>query len=323
MPAPMPLTKPWWMFSWWPSSSRRSISRSCSSYSDRNNADAVSEYTAKFTPSAVTVAPSAAGLPPWGTRTGFTSGGWLSNNGRGISTGALAESRELFGKLDERFEGGLGSEVVLSTGRLISFKIEPQRCPDGPGSTQPEDDPAAIGKADANPLLAGDRSIHRIVVGKVVGIGNPEAAKALADEVGQPGTQVADQLAGNGAVDLLIIVAGIVVAAIGRPVVLDDGVDILPARREDVEPQQDRPQAVFLAHVVGAGAGAFLAADGNPAGVEQVAEEFPASRRLVHFNAELFRHTVGGGAGRHGPGDAGESFVVAGRQVRVGGKQRE
>ena len=38
---------------------------------------------------------------------------------------------------------------------------------------------------------------------------------------------------------------------------------------------------VLLAHMVGAGAGALLAANADKAGVEQVAEELPAGGRLV------------------------------------------
>ena len=94
----------------------------------------------------------------------------------------------------------------------------------------------------------------------------------------------------------------------------------LLADGEDVEPEQDRPEAVLLADVVGAGAGALLAADGGEAGVEQVAEELPARGRLVHADAELGGDPVGGAAGRHRAGDAGEARGVAGGEVRVGGE---
>ena len=79
----------------------------------------------------------------------------------------------------------------------------------------------------------------------------------------------------------------------------------------------------FSRTVVGAGAGAFLAAQGGEAGVEQGAEELPAGRRLVAADPELGRHPVGGGGRRHGAGDAGDAAPVAWCKVGVGGEQGE
>ena len=107
------------------------------------------------------------------------------------------------------------------------------------------------------------------------------------------------------------------------PVVAHDLGDALSAVDEDVEPEQHRPDAVLLAHVVGAGAGALLAADGGQPGIEQVAEELPAGRRLVALDAELLGDAVGGGAGRHGAGDAGKPLGIARRQMGVGGEHGE
>ena len=117
--------------------------------------------------------------------------------------------------------------------------------------------------------------------------------------------------------------ARIVVAAVGRPVLPDDVEGALAANGEDVQPQQHRPETVLLADMVRTGAGAFLAADRRHAGVEQIAEELPAGRRLVHADAELFRDTVGRAAGRHGARDALQPAPVAGRQMRVGGEHRQ
>ena len=99
--------------------------------------------------------------------------------------------------------------------------------------------------------------------------------------------------------------------------------DALLARRQDVEPEQHGPEAVLLAHVVRAGAGAFLAADGGHAGVEQVAEELPAGRGLVDADVLGRGYAVGGAAGRHRAGDAGQALAIAGRQMGVGGERRE
>ena len=105
--------------------------------------------------------------------------------------------------------------------------------------------------------------------------------------------------------------------------VAHDHVDALLARRQHVEPEQHGPQPVLLAHMVRAGAGRFLAADGDAAGIEQVAEELPAGRRLVHLDAELLGHPIGSGAGRHRAGNAGDSGGIARRMRCVGGEDGE
>src|SRR5690606_749978 len=103
----------------------------------------------------------------------------------------------------------------------------------------------------------------------------------------------------------------------GRPMLAHDLVDALLPAREDIEPEQHSPEAILLAHMVRSRAGAFLSANGHPAGIEQIAEEFPASGSLVHLDAELFRHPVGRRAGGHGAGDTGDAALVARRQMRV------
>src|SRR6185437_16255562 len=111
-------------------------------------------------------------------------------------------------------------------------------------------------------------------------------------------------------VDLFIVVPRIVVPPVDGPVVAHDLVDALLALRQDVEPEQHGPDAVLLAHMVGAGARAFLAADGDPAGIQQIAEELPAGRGLVHLDTELFGDAIGRGAGRHRARDAGDAVGV-------------
>ena len=97
----------------------------------------------------------------------------------------------------------------------------------------------------------------------------------------------------------------------------------LPAHCEDVQPEQHGPEAVLFPDVVGAGAGALLAAQRRHAGIEQVAEELPAGRCLVAGDAEPFRDPIGSGARRHGSRDAFEAGLVARREMGVGGKQSE
>src|SRR6185312_8968154 len=233
------------------------------------------------------VAPRASPLPPRGTSCGFRRSIVSSDDRGGISAGTFPDSGKLLGELDEGLEGGLSVEIVLSTGGLISFEVEPQRSAHSAGSAEPEDDTAAVDEADTNALPPADRAIHRIVIGEVIGIGDLQAAKALTDQPRQLGAQVVDQRIRLARIHFFIVVPRIIVAAIDRPVVLDDGVDALLAHGKDVEPEQHGPEPVLLAHMVRTGAGALLAADRHTPGVQQIAEELPPRRRLVHFDAVL------------------------------------
>lgn len=61
---------------------------------------------------------------------------------------------------------------------------------------------------------------------------------------------------------------------------------------QDLEPAEDRPDAVLFPDVGRAGTEAFLAADLNLIGIEKISEEFPAGWRLVAANVELFADHV-------------------------------
>ena len=161
---------------------------------------------------------------------------------------------------------------------LVALDVDAERGAGGAGAGEAEDDAAAAFEHDADALVRRDRAVDRIVVGEVVGGGDLEAGELGAGEGGELGAQAVHQRVGGGGVDPLVVVAGVVVAAVFLPVRLDDLLGRLLARGEDVEPEQHRPEAVLLADMVGAGAGALLAADGGHAGVEQVAEELPAGR---------------------------------------------
>ena len=78
-----------------------------------------------------------------------------------------------------------------------------------------------------------------------------------------------------------------------------------------------------LAHMRGTGARALLAANGNAARVEQVAEELPAGRRLAHSDSALGGNPVGRAAGGHRRRDTGLPSAIPGGQVRIGGQDRE
>ena len=117
--------------------------------------------------------------------------------------------------------------------------------------------------------------------------------------------------------------ARIDVAAEAAPVVLHDGLHRLLAHRQDVQPEQHGPQAVLLAHMVRAGAGAFFAAQRAHAGIEQVAEELPAGRGLVAGNAQRLRDAIDRAAGRHRARDALQPRRITRDQLGIGRQHRQ
>ncbi len=121
----------------------------------------------------------------------------------------------------------------------------------------------------------------------------------------------------------LVVVARIHVATVARPVLAHDFFHRLLAHREDVQPEQHRPQSVFFAHVIRAGAKAFLAAQGHFSRIHQVAEKLPAGGRFKAGNVQGLRHAIHRRAGRHRTRHAGQALAVGGHQRGVGGEQRE
>ncbi len=121
----------------------------------------------------------------------------------------------------------------------------------------------------------------------------------------------------------LVVVARIDIAAVFRPVAVHYLLDREAASGEDVEPEQHRPEAILFAHMAGAGAEAFLAAERDLAGIHQVAEELPAGRRLVTGHAEFPGNAVGRRTRRHRARDARQPGRVARRQRGIGGDEGE
>ncbi len=168
-------------------------------------------------------------------------------------------------------------------------------------------------------MFAG-RAINGIMIGEVVGLFDPEAIDARAGQAGKLAAQVSHQLRRNIGIDGFIVVASVIIAPETCPMVVRDCLHTFLAHRQNVEPEQNGPQTIFFAHMVGAGAGAFLAADRHLAAVEKIAEEFPAGRGFIHADTEFFRHAVGGGARRHGTGNALDTAFIARRQMGICGQ---
>ena len=121
-----------------------------------------------------------------------------------------------------------------------------------------------------------DRAVDRIRVREIVAALDREAAERLARKIREPAAEVVHEVAGGLRLEILVVVAGIEIPAERGPVVAHDPVCRLPENGQDVEPEKHGPEPVLLPDVVRSRASAFLSAQGNQAGVEQVREVLPA-----------------------------------------------
>ena len=117
--------------------------------------------------------------------------------------------------------------------------------------------------------------------------------------------------------------ARIIVAAIICPVLRQNLRHRLLAHRQNVQPQQNRPQPVLFADMIRPGAETFLATDGRPPGIQQVAKEFPPGRGFKRCNPQPFGNPVSGSRGRHRPRHPLQPGLVARCQMRIGSQHRQ
>src|SRR3546814_4308375 len=69
-----------------------------------------------------------------------------------------------------------------------------------------------------------------------------------------------------------------------------------------------------------AGAEAFFTADRHLAGVEQIAEQFPAGRCFMQRHVQRFGELLGRTTGWHCTSDAAHAVTTAGSQLSIGGE---
>ena len=241
-------------------------------------------------------------------------------HGGALHAGALPDLRQGVDGLDQILQRRLGVEVEGTAGGDVALQVDPQGGPLGAGAREPQHHPAAVVEQHPQALARADRTVHRVGVAEIVGGADRAAGEPLARQGGEhPGDPVVEAVggvAGHG----FVIVAGVVVAAEAAPVARHHLCHRAAAHRQDLQPEEHRPEAVLLADVVAAGAEALLTAEGDAAGIEQVAEELPARGCLEAGDAQGVGHHVGRGAGGHGAGHAGQAFRVAGGQGGVGGE---
>ena len=93
--------------------------------------------------------------------------------------------------------------------------------------------------------------------------------------------------------------------------------------RQNIKPEQNRPQPVFLANVIRTCTETFLAAESNAFVIEKVAKEFPTGRSFVVINSQLARNVVQRLTGDHRARNADKPLTVARHQSRIGCQNRQ
>ncbi len=161
-------------------------------------------------------------------------------------------------------------------------------------------------------------AVDGIGIAEVIAQRDLELSHTCAGQPGEPFPQGLHDLGADRAVHAFVVVPAVDIAAVPPPVVADDLLDGLLPDGEDVEPEQHGPEAVLLADVIGAGAEALLAAERDAPGIEQIAEELPARRRLVARDVEGLGDTVDGLARRHRARDPLEPVPVARHEFGIG-----
>mmetsp|Transcript_2942 Transcript_2942/g.6275 ORF Transcript_2942/g.6275 Transcript_2942/m.6275 type:complete len:591 (-) Transcript_2942:578-2350(-) len=179
-----------------------------------------------------------------------------------------------------------------------------------------EDESGSILEDEADALIFGEAAVDRILVLEHVGLLYGHAVDASANHILLLLHHSVHHVRRRRLVDALVVIPGIVVTTILRPVrlanVLDakerlGGVRVL--RRQDLKPRHHCPHAILLTNVVAACAERLLSANegcvrgcgGEDVGarVHQIAKELPSSRHLEERNAKLLRYKVHGHRGRH------------------------
>lgn len=257
----------------------------------------------------------------------------LSADIRLSAANELLQLEEVGGELDVVLEVVLGVEAVGARVGGVLLDVEADGGAGGAGAGQADDDAGAVVELDVDALVLADAAVE-VGVGEVAGVEDLAAADGGADELAALGADelvdMRDHLGGGLALAALVVVAGEEGAAIGVPEVLLNALDagggtgLLANTSDDVEPGDDGPETVLLADVVRAGAERLLTADAHLVGVEETAEELPASGDLVRLDTLLLGDKVDGARGRHGAGKAVDTLLLeVGDELGVVGNDGE
>mmetsp|Transcript_39095 Transcript_39095/g.99270 ORF Transcript_39095/g.99270 Transcript_39095/m.99270 type:complete len:351 (-) Transcript_39095:1085-2137(-) len=258
-----------------------------------------------------------------GRHVASAQGGGSSDDGRRVAARVRLQRRELHCDGRQRLDNfeGVPAEVAGRIGILL--KVQADRRAGDAGAGEPENDAGAVRENEAEALVLRHAQVHGVAVLEDVIDGDLHALDGLADEVTRVVGHQLHHLLRLWLVNALVVVPGVIVAAVLLPMRVGDVLDAHQLSRgaglgrDDLHPGEHGPHAVFLADVVAACAERFFATDERRVGlaiwevmsatVHQIAEKLPAGGNLEASQALLLRDQVQGAGRRHGPGAALEA----------------
>ena len=160
--------------------------------------------------------------------------------GRG-APGVACDPGDGIGRSDEATEHRPDRIVQPAAGGLVTLQIDAQRRALGAGAGQAEDDARSAREQHADALVAAERAIDRIGVGKVVRCRDAKRSEVSSRQSRQACGQVGHQRFGAVGLYPLVVVPRVIVPAEARPVLAGQFIDADPPHGEHVEPEQHGP----------------------------------------------------------------------------------
>lgn len=245
------------------------------------------------------------------------------------ATSVLLNLEQTRCQIDVVLEVLLSIQVVLTGIRLVLLNVQTNRGSAAASTRQTDDDAAAIVKLDVDTLVLANAAV-KVSVGEVASVNDLAALDGRANELvllgGDQLRDVSDHLVGALGLAALVVITSEESAAVRLPKVLLDRLDagggacLLADTSKNVQPSNDGPETVLLANVVTASTERLLAADVHLVGVEQTAEELPASRHLVRLHALGLGNKVNRTRGGHGACETVDTLLLeVGDEVGVVG----
>mmetsp|Transcript_11625 Transcript_11625/g.31998 ORF Transcript_11625/g.31998 Transcript_11625/m.31998 type:complete len:245 (-) Transcript_11625:1207-1941(-) len=189
------------------------------------------------------------------------------DSGLGAS-GELSELGYLEGDVRNRLDDVKGVLGEVARRRLVSLEVHAHGGARDAGAREAEDKARARLENEADTLVLRDGAIDRVSVREHVGLGDLHAVDGCADETGLCLDHGGHHLLGARLIDTLVVITGVVVAAVLGPVRLGDVGDaderlalVGVGGGEDLQPSEHSEHAILLAHVIATGAEGLLAAD--------------------------------------------------------------
>jgi hypothetical protein len=231
----------------------------------------------------------------------------------------LLQLEEIGGELDVVLEVVLCVHVVCLLVGIVLLNVQTDGGAAGTGTRQTDNDSAAVVELDVDTLVLADAAV-KVGVAEVVGLDDLAARDGGTDKFvllgGDEFLHVSGHLLGTLGLTALVVVTGEESATVNLPEVLLDGLDagglalLLTDTGNDVEPCDNGPETILLADVVGTSTERLLTTDVHLVGIEQTAEELPASGDLVALETLLLGDEVNGTRCRHGTGQTVDTLLL-------------